>query len=56
VADTELRRRGGFVSTARHARESGVLVRREAELAEGHASFHYSGFVTVCAEPGRGLP
>jgi len=37
------------VSTARHARESEVLARREAELAEGHASFRYSGFVTVSA-------
>ncbi len=49
LADTELRRRGGFVSTARHVRESEVLARREAELAEGHASFRYSGFVTVSA-------
>ena len=49
LADSELRRRGGFVSTARHARESEVLVRRESELAEGHASFRYSGFVTISA-------
>jgi hypothetical protein len=49
LADTELRRRGGFVSTARHARESEVLARREAELAEGHASFRFAGFVTVSA-------
>ena len=49
LADAELRRRGGFVSTARHARESEVLARREAELAEGHSSFRYSGYVTVSA-------
>jgi hypothetical protein len=49
LADSELRRRGGFVSTARHARESEVLARREAELAEGHASFRYAGFVTISA-------
>ena len=49
LADAELRRRGGFVSTARHARQSEVLARRESELAEGHASFRYSGFVTVSA-------
>jgi hypothetical protein len=49
LADAELRRRGGFVSTARHARESEVLARREEELAEGHASFRYAGFVTVSA-------
>jgi hypothetical protein len=49
LADAELRRRGGFLSTARHARESEVLARREAELAEGHASFRFSGYVTVSA-------
>jgi hypothetical protein len=49
LADAELRRRGGFMSTARHSRESDVLVRREAELADGHASFRYSGFITVTA-------
>jgi hypothetical protein len=49
LADSELRRRGGFVATARHARQSEVLARREAELAEGHASFRYSGYVTVSA-------
>jgi hypothetical protein len=49
LADSELRRRSGFVSTARHARESEVLARRETELADGHASFRYSGFITVSA-------
>jgi hypothetical protein len=49
LADAELRRRGGFVSTARQARESEVLARREAELADGHASFRYAGFITVSA-------
>jgi hypothetical protein len=49
LADSELRRRGGFMATARHARESEVLARREAELAEGHASFRYSGYITVSA-------
>jgi hypothetical protein len=49
LADSELRRRSGFMSTARHSRESDVLARRESELADGHASFRYSGFVTVSA-------
>jgi len=49
LADAELRRRSGFLSTARHARQSEVLARREAELADGHASFRYAGFVTVSA-------
>ena len=38
LADSELRRRGGFLSTARRAREAELVVRREAELADGHAS------------------
>ncbi len=49
LADAELRRRGGFMSTVRHSRESEVLARSEAELADGHASFRYSGYVTVSA-------
>jgi hypothetical protein len=49
IADSELRRRSGFVSTARHARQSEVLARREAELADGHASFRYAGYITVSA-------
>jgi hypothetical protein len=49
LADSELRRRSGFMSTARHSRESEVLARRESELADGHASFRYSGFLTISA-------
>jgi hypothetical protein len=49
LADAELRRRSGFMSTVRHDRESEVLARRESELADGHASFRYSGYVTVSA-------
>jgi len=49
LADAELRRRGGFMSTARHSKESEVLARRESELADGHASFRYAGFLTVAA-------
>ncbi|HVA05650.1 MAG TPA: SCO6880 family protein [Acidimicrobiales bacterium] len=49
LADAELRRRSGFVSTARHARASEVLAHREAELADGHAAYRYAGFITVSA-------
>lgn len=49
VADAELRRRGGFLATARRAREEEVAMRREEELADGHASFRFSGYVTVTA-------
>lgn len=49
VADAELRRRGGFLATARRAREAEVAARREEELADGHSSFRFSGYVTVTA-------
>lgn len=49
LADSELRRRGGFLPTARRAREAEQVSRREAELADGHASFRFSGYVTVTA-------
>jgi hypothetical protein len=37
------------MSTARHSRESDVLVRREEELADGHALFRYWDFITITA-------
>lgn len=54
LADSELRRRGGFLATARRAREQALVSRREEELADGHASFRFSGYVTVTA-PARDL-
>ena len=52
VADAELRRRHGFAVTARARHEHDAVVRRESELAEGHAGYRFSGYVTVSA-PGR---
>ena len=49
IADAELRRRGGFLATARRAKEAELASRREAELADGHAAFRFSGYVTVSA-------
>ena len=49
LADAELRRRGGFLATARRGREAETVVRRESELADGHATYRYSGYVTVTA-------
>ena len=49
IADAELRRRGGFLATARRRREEELLVRREVELADGHAQYRFSGYVTVSA-------
>jgi hypothetical protein len=49
IADSELRRRGGFLATARRRREEEILARREIELADGHAQYRFSGYVTVSA-------
>ena len=49
IADAELRRRGGFLATARRRREEEILTWRESELADGHASYRFSGYVTVAA-------
>ncbi len=56
IADAELRRRGGFLATARRAREAEVATRREEELADGHASFRFSGYVSVTAPSAEQLP
>ncbi|MGH9172065.1 MAG: SCO6880 family protein [Acidimicrobiales bacterium] len=47
TADAELRRRHGFSVTARANREQEGRHQREAELAEGHAAYRFSGYVTV---------
>lgn len=49
VADAELRRRHGFALTARTRREQQAVLSREGELAEGHAAYRFSGYVTVSA-------
>jgi hypothetical protein len=47
AADEQLRRRAGFLATARHRRQAEGVLRREAELADGHGEFRFSGYVTV---------
>ncbi len=49
VADTELRQRHGFLMTMRRQREQESVLRREQELADGHADIRFSGYVTVSA-------
>src|ERR1700731_2245996 len=49
MADEELRRRAGFLATMRRRREAEGGLRREAELADGHAEYRFSGYVTVSA-------
>jgi hypothetical protein len=50
LADGELRRRGGFLVTARHVRQKESVEERDAELADGHAQFRFSGYVTVTTD------
>jgi hypothetical protein len=50
IADGELRRRGGFLVTARQTREREGVEDRDAELADGHAQFRFSGYVTLTAD------
>jgi hypothetical protein len=50
LADAELRIRAGFVPSARRQREADGAMRRESELADGHAEYRFSGYVTVTAE------
>lgn len=47
AADEELRHRAGFVSTSRRLKEQEALSAHEHDLAEGHAFYRFSGFVTV---------
>ena len=46
-ADRELRHRFGQAETARHRQAQEATMRREAELAAGHAEVRLAGFVTV---------
>jgi len=46
-ADRELRRRFGQSETARQRQANEAAVRREAELAAGHAEVRMAGFITV---------
>lgn len=54
VADEHLRSRAGFLPSARRDREADGPARREAELADGHAEYRFTGYVTVtaCSRPG----
>jgi hypothetical protein len=53
VADEHLRSRAGFLPSARRDREADGPARREAELADGHAEYRFTGYVTVtaCSRP-----
>jgi hypothetical protein len=50
IADGELRRRHGFLVTARQTREKESVEERDVELADGHSQYRFSGYVTVTGE------
>ncbi len=50
IADGELRRRSGFLISARQTREKHSVEERDSELADGHGQFRFSGYVTLTAE------
>jgi len=50
TSDAALRQRHGFATSARRSREQEAVVRREGELAEGHAAYRFSGYVTVTVD------
>jgi hypothetical protein len=49
LADEELRAKAGYLPSARRRREHEAIVAREAELADGHAEYRFSAYVTVTA-------
>jgi len=49
IADEQTRARQGFVTTARKRQQQDATMRREDELADGHAEFRFAGYVTVSA-------
>jgi hypothetical protein len=55
AADAELRRRHGFAVTARNRHEHEATTRREAELAEGHSAFRFTGYLAVTADDEEAL-
>ena len=55
IADRDLRGRMGFIETARGRRQTEAVVRREEELADGHAALRFAGYVTVSARSLEGL-
>ena len=49
LADEDVRQRAGFIVGFRRQREQENVVRRGEEVAEGHASVRFSGYITVSA-------
>lgn len=55
ASDEEQRSRSGFRIGARHRRQEGALLEREAELVSGYAELCFAGFVTLSTPDPEGL-
>lgn len=55
ISDAMLREQHGFRQSVRHDREADAIERRERELADGHAEFRFSGYITVSGADLAGL-
>jgi hypothetical protein len=49
VSDDRLREKGGWLPSFRRGREHENVLRAERELADGHVSYRFSGYVGVSA-------
>ena len=49
VSDDTLRQKGGWLTSFRQLREQENVQRAEQELADGHASYRFTAYVTVSA-------
>ena len=49
LADESLREKHGFRTSARTTREQQAIENREQELADGHAEYRFSGYITITA-------
>jgi hypothetical protein len=49
ASDEVLREKGGWLPSFRQQREAENVLRAERELADGHASYRFSGYVGVTA-------
>jgi hypothetical protein len=55
ISDQMLRDQHGFRNSTRREREADAIGRRERELADGHAEYRFSGYITVSGASDREL-
>ncbi|MBO0686532.1 MAG: hypothetical protein J2P45_25570 [Candidatus Dormibacteraeota bacterium] len=55
ASDEQMRRRAGFVTSARRSREQEQVLAREGEIADGHSDLRFSAYVLASAASGEEL-